>query len=294
MKENVKSETYLNIYQLEKTYGTALILYYSSMRANNYEKLMIAKRTLSPLFHINGNINYSVLDVYTDYTNRKMMVNAPDLHNYLKDKVFTNKTKKPYSFEALDERHEEFNKRGLSFQSMKSTEDFETAFIVCDSFAKMKKECLKDYGLKTENDNLHRPTNYDGNVILMRKCMRNRIYLSKPENKKKVEALDGTLIDKKILNVFEIAKKVKRNNILQVIKRNDMFTSFSKEKLDIFSRKKTNVDIDDEIQILISCETDMSQQLALYSYWQQNRKKKTFNKEDFVEDILTKSFQFSD
>ena len=292
MKDFVKSETYINIYQLEKSYGTALLLYYSSMRANNYEKLQTAKRTLSPLFHINGNFNYSVIDVQIDYFMRKMNVEVPNLYNYLKDKLFTNKNGKPYSSEPLDERHEEYNKRGLSFQDMRSTENFQTGFLVCDSFAKLQKSCLDDYGLKTQNDNLHKPTNYDGNVRMMREFMRSKSFLSKPEKKTKVTSLDDTVLEKNILSVFEIAKSVKRSNIMQIIKKNDMFTAFSREKFDLFSRKKNKVDLDEEIQILISCETDTNQQLALYSYWQESKKKKNFQKGKFIDDILTKNFQF--
>ena len=127
-RDVVKSETFINFYQLEKEYGTALILYYSSMRANNIKEI----------------ISDSVIDVQTDYMTKKMQIEAPNLYNYLKDKLFTNKTGKMYSSEPHDERHEEYNKRGLSFQDMRSTENFETGFLVCDSFAKLQKSVLED------------------------------------------------------------------------------------------------------------------------------------------------------
>ena len=59
----VKSETFINIYQLKKEYGTALILYYSSMRANNIKEI----------------ISDSVIDVQTDYMTKKMQIEAPNL-----------------------------------------------------------------------------------------------------------------------------------------------------------------------------------------------------------------------
>ena len=276
MKDIVKSETFMNIYQLEKIYGTALILYYSSMRANNIEMLSVAKRAISPLFHINGNINYQVIDVQTDYMTKKMQIEAPNLYNYLKDRLFTNKTGKLYSSEPHDERHEEYNKRGLSFQDMRNTEHFKTSFLVCDSFAKLQKSVLEDYSLKTSSDNNRKPTNLDGNVRLMRENMRSKNFLSKPEKKMKPTSLDDTIIDKKILDVVEIAKKVRRNNIMQVIRTNDLYTTFSREKFDIFTKEKSSVSLDDEIQILISCESDVNSQLALYSYWQEAKKKKNF------------------
>ena len=79
---------------------------------------------------------------------------------------------------------------------------------------------------------------------------------------------------------------------MQVIRTNDLFTTFSKEKFDIFTKEKSSVSLDDEIQILISSESDVNSQLGLYSYWQDSKKKKNFDKEKFIEDILTKSFQF--
>ena len=148
------------------------------------------------------------------------------------------------------------------------------------------------YSLKTSSDNHRKPTNIDGNVRLMRENMRSKNFLSKPEKKVKPTSLDDTIIEKKILNVVEIAKKVRRNNIMQVIRTNDLFTTFSKEKFDIFTKEKSSVSLDDEIQILISSESDVNSQLGLYSYWQDSKKKKNFDKEKFIEDILTKSFQF--
>ena len=71
-----------------------------------------------------------------------------------------------------------------------------------------------------------------------------------------------------------------------------MFCSFSTDKFDIFTKQKTKNNLDEEIQILISCESDVSSQLALYSYWQESKKKKSFQKEKFIEDILSKNFQF--
>ena len=84
----------------------------------------------------------------------------------------------------------------------------------------------------------------------------------------------------------------RRSNIMQVIKKNDMFCPCNTEKFDIFTKQKTKNNLDEEIQILISCESDVSSQLALYSYWQESKKKKSFQKEKFIEDILSKNFQF--
>ena len=49
-----------------------------------------------------------------------MMKEYPQLYEYLSTRKFTNKTNKPYAFEPLDERHEEFNKRGVNLQLLRT------------------------------------------------------------------------------------------------------------------------------------------------------------------------------
>ena len=56
--EFVTSETYKSVFNIEKTYGTALMLYVSAMRSNNFQILTAAKKIFSPLFSVNNNPNY--------------------------------------------------------------------------------------------------------------------------------------------------------------------------------------------------------------------------------------------
>lgn len=62
-KNFVKDKNYISTYEIEKIFGTSLILYLSSMRSNNYDLLRIAKNSFSRLFHVNNNPNYKVLDI---------------------------------------------------------------------------------------------------------------------------------------------------------------------------------------------------------------------------------------
>ena len=63
----VEDETYLAQFNIEKVFGTSLLMYLASMRSNNYEYLRVSKKSFSSLFHINNNPNYKVLDIFTDH-----------------------------------------------------------------------------------------------------------------------------------------------------------------------------------------------------------------------------------
>ena len=54
------------IYEIEKNFGTSLLLYISGMRANNNPVMKAAKKCFSPLFHVNQNPIYSQLDIHSD------------------------------------------------------------------------------------------------------------------------------------------------------------------------------------------------------------------------------------
>ena len=55
-----------------------------------------------------------------------------EMYEYLKMRRFTNNTGRLYRYEPHDERHEEFNKRGLNFQNNKASEAFATSFAVVE------------------------------------------------------------------------------------------------------------------------------------------------------------------
>ena len=67
---------------------------------------------------MNRHPNYSVMDYHTDYVEQTLSVTAPELKKYLNNRRCSNFTKQPYGSEPHDERHEEFNKRGLNMQNV--------------------------------------------------------------------------------------------------------------------------------------------------------------------------------
>ena len=64
------------------------------------------------------------MDIHTYYVHQAMSDNAPELKNYLDTRQTSNFTRKDYAGEPHDERHEEYNKRGLNMQRVKTVHDF--------------------------------------------------------------------------------------------------------------------------------------------------------------------------
>ena len=121
---HVRSATYLAVFDVERIYGTSLLLYISGMRSNNNAVLTSAKKVFSPLLHFNGHYNYSVIDIQSDYQDLKLHMTRRSLYEYLDTRKFTNKKGIPYCFSPHDERHEEYNKRGLNFQKVRNVQTF--------------------------------------------------------------------------------------------------------------------------------------------------------------------------
>ena len=52
---------------IQKYFGTSLWLYHAGQRANYYKLYRAGMRVFSGLFHINGNLHYSAIEVFDDY-----------------------------------------------------------------------------------------------------------------------------------------------------------------------------------------------------------------------------------
>ena len=109
-KHYVKSPTYKLTYEIEKNYSQSLLLFLSSMRANNPTVYSASKKTFGPLLHINNHTTYSQLDIYSDYLDRNMQAHSPKLFEYLEVRKHPNKTGRPFKSKSYDELHEEYNK----------------------------------------------------------------------------------------------------------------------------------------------------------------------------------------
>ena len=65
------------------------------------------------------------------------------------------------------------------------------------------------------------------------------------------------------------------------------FTKLPTQKFDLFSEEsREDLDIEDQIQILISCEENSEMRAPLLEYWQSSKSNPEFDASDFVESLL--------
>ena len=196
--------------------------------------LNAAKNVFSSLFHINKNPNYVVLDMWSQYYDLKMIQNNPELSNYLSSRLFTNKSRKPYSAEPADENHEEFNRRGMRFQNNTDKTTFSNSFTIVNDYFEMRESHMSELGLKTEQDQKYRPQNLELNITDMRICMRRENYLNNPSVTSVVKSLGGEELNESIMKIQDIAVSTRQKNILQVMNKSDFFARYPSTKCNFF------------------------------------------------------------
>ena len=291
---HVKSKTYDAVFDIERYFGTSILLYISAMRSNNNKVLLSAKRVFSPLLHLTGHHNYSVIDIHSDYQDTKLEMLAKPVSDYMEKRKFTNKKNIPYCYSPHDERHEEYNKRGLNFQpNIKSVEDFKESFSVCDDYQVMKDACFSsDYQLKNQNDMIPVTPDYEANILAMRVKMRSQKYLHDPSKASDLLALNQNKMDESLCNIIEMAKIQKKENVFSIIKNNDFFCGFKKTAFDIFGSNSSKIDYNEQIRIFIGSLENSDQKFNLYEYWQNSKQQSDYCAETFIDDLIEKKYDF--
>ena len=294
VKESVKSKTYLSTLNIEQYFGTALILYRCAYRSNNLRLLKAAKNVFSSLFHINKNPNYVVLDMWSQYYDMKMSQSNPELSNYLSTRLFTNKSRKPYSAEPADELHEEYNRRGMRFQNNTDETTFSNSFTIVNDYFDMRDSHMSELGLKTEHDQKYRTHNLELNVTDMRIFMRRANYLNNPSAENVVKSLGGEELNESILKIQDIAISTRQENILQAMNKSDFFSSYPSTKCNFFQNDtEIEPDYEEQIRILISSIEDKDEMDQMYRYWLQEKRKKNYSEETFLNDMLNNKMYYS-
>ena len=292
----VESKSYEAVFQIEKYYGTSFLMFHAALRANNFRLASIAKKVFSPLFHINRHPNYAVMDIHTDYVQEKLADSVPELSKYLNDRKCSNFTRQPYSSEPHDERHEEFNKRGLNMQNIKTADDFKQSFQLIDHYNKMKESCFEDYEIKMHGGNIITIQDYEDNISKMRVCMRKESYLTKPDQTHRTFSLENHELNHQLPNIIDIANKQRQENIMKVIRHNNFNAGYSNDaKLQVLkdeTEDKLAINYETQLQILIASEENPELRENLKEYCSASKNHPDFDEEKIVEDILSRNFCF--
>ena len=292
----VESKTYEALFQIERVYGTSLLLFHASLRANNFKLVKIAKKAFSPLFHINNHPNYSIMDIHTEYLDQKLTEKEPELDEYLQVRKCSNFTQKPYAYEPFDERHEEFNKRGLNMQNIQTVDDFKQSFQLVDHYMQMKESVYEDYDIKIEGGNSTSIVDYEENILKMRVAMRKQSYLNKPQKEHGMFSLENKEINPQLTNIVKIAQNQRQENIMNVIRQNEFSSGFkygAKFKvLKDESEDTLGVNYETQLNILIASEENAELRENLTEYCRVSRLHPDFDEERMVDDILSRNFPF--
>ena len=293
----VCSDTYESIFQIEKFYGTSFLLFHASLRANNFKLVKIAKKIFSPLFHINRHPNYAIMDIHTDYLENTLTKEAPELDEYMSLRRTSNFKSEPYASEPHDERHEEFNKRGLNMQRIKTADDFKQSFQLVDHYTEIKNSCFEDYDIQIHGGNNITIQDYEDNITKMRVTMRTNSYLSKPERKTQLYSLaENEELNPDLPKLIKIARKQRQENVLKVIRYKDFNAGYDTsghfKVLKNEEDGKLGLNFETQLKILIASEEDLEIRESLRDYCEKSKLHPNFDEEKLVEDILVRNFSF--
>ena len=293
---NVKCQTYESIFQIEKYFGTSFLLFHASLRANNFPLANIAKKMFSSLFHINRHPNYAIMDIQTHYVEEKLNEKVPELKKYLDLRRCSNFSGKPYGSEPHDERHEEFNKRGLNMQNVKTVEDFQQSFQLVDHFIQLKESCFEEYDIKMHGGNVITNQNYEENIAKMRVSMRKVSHLTKPNSEKVMLSMENKELNAQLPNIVKIAQTQRQENIMNVIRHDDFTSGYTNNvKFKVLKRDaedRLGIDFETQLNILIASEEDAELRENFSNYCKASRLKPDFDEERMVDDILSGNFSF--
>ena len=96
--------------EIQKYFGTSIWLYCAGMRSNYHKLYRAGIRVFAGLFHINGNLHYSAIEVFDDYLMTSLKHKNTELFEHVIKILCTNVKEEPYCAQSHDARHEESNK----------------------------------------------------------------------------------------------------------------------------------------------------------------------------------------
>ena len=214
------------------------------------------------------------------------------LGQYMAKRMCTNFTNKNFNSEPYDERHEEFNKRGLNMFNIRSIDDFKKAFLLVDEYMAVKKTCFSDIDIKLpENESDPKLPNYQNYVQKMRLHMRKYSYLDNPYKERTLHSLrSNEPLNPQLLHLVEIATKQKNENILNVMRFNDFDSGFkSRSAIDVVNANaEYNLDTNHELhaKILIECIDDLEDREVIRNFYLAHRDDADFVDETFVDGLV--------
>ena len=258
-KTEIKNENLKVLIQIQKYFGTAIWLYRAGTRSNHFKLYRAAIRVFSGLFHINGNHNYSIIELYDDYLMTSMEVKDPELFEHFKTRMVTNLKKEPFCSESHDARHEEANKNAQNLLSGRDLEEFDLMFTIVDDLVDLKSKVLKDLCVedRSKETNIVIP-DYENKIRVMRVSLRNSGYFDDESDIGELKSIEGDDLNRALLDIFKVSREKRDADILNVIRYSDLSKGYnSKSRIPILENDKSNEtslkEIEDQALILLHC-----------------------------------------
>jgi hypothetical protein len=258
-KTEIKNENLKVLIQIQKYFGTAIWLYRAGTRSNHFKLYRAAIRVFSGLFHINGNHNYSIIELYDDYLMTSMEVKDPELFEHFKTRMVTNLKKEPFCSESHDARHEEANKNAQNLLSGRDLEEFDLMFTIVDDLVDLKSKVLKDLCVedRSKETNIVIP-DYENKIREMRVSLRNSGYFDDESDIGELKSIEGDDLNRALLDIFKVSREKRDADILNVIRYSDLSKGYnSKSRIPILENDKSNEtslkEMEDQALILLHC-----------------------------------------
>ena len=197
-------------------------------------------KVFSGLFHINGNLHYSTIEVFDDYLMASPELNNQELFDHMITRLCTNTKQEVYCAQSHDARHEESNKLAQNMFAGKDLDELDLAFTIVDDVYKLRKRVFDESGIsdRSEDINIVIPE-YEKNTTLMRSDLRVSNLVADPYSNSSLESLDGHSLHEDLLSIFEISQMRRAADIKNACRYNDFYQAYnSNSKIAIFSNSQ--------------------------------------------------------
>ena len=258
----LKNKKLKMLIQIQKYFGTSLWLYRAGTRSNHFKLSRAGIRVFAGLFHINGNHNYSIIELYDDYLMTSMEQKNPELFQHFLTRMVTNLKREPFCSESHDARHEEANKRAQNMLSGKDLDEFDLAFRIVDDLDGLKSKYFEELGVedRTKETAIVVPE-YEVKIREMRTALRRSQFLDHPYTDGDLDSAEGEKLNEALLDVFKLSRQSRDSDILKVIRYSDFAEGYnSKSRIPILELDKdkeiTVKELEDQIYILLHCIKD--------------------------------------
>ena len=257
--KEVKDPNYKLAVKIESIYGTSLWLMHAAIRANNPKLIKAAKNVFSGLFHIRGNNNYSIIELFDTYLMDSCKRKASELFSNLESNQGTNLTNEPFCAQANDSRHEILNKAGQNLFKGETVEVFRKSFTVVDDIAAVRANMFQYAGINDEKTHQHVP-NYEPVVSQIRIGLRKSKYLLNPMENKELLSIENKELNPGLSDVFMTGVKSRDSDIRNVLRHNDIKLGYnSTHKLEILKAdigktkdsKTKEIELKNEIKLMV-------------------------------------------